>query len=411
MEREPGGRPSRTRVAVRWSVALVVVVALLGAGAAVSALTAAPAHAFDGWQHDGATDCASCHTGSGTPGDSSCTFCHGTTFKSVPGYNCWSCHVPGDVASIDSYKADCSQICHLFNRSGGGYNVDFSHGTDPHLGASGFGKTCLDCHSVSTNNTDADGSPHHSGVTMSAPTCAQCHDGTTASKEVNHDSVKPQCTACHTAMNIPPQPSTCNKCHARTTFGTRVCTSCHSPRSEGGLFTSEQVHNTKPSVGACTSCHKGLQKHAGKVTCTKCHTTATKFHHKKATSPGFPKCSKCHSKTHDGWHVPTSRCGSCHRGTNTAAGRAVQHSAKITRTVRCSNCHSLQVHASAFGSRLSCASCHGGSFHGAKPIPSSGTCLRCHGSARSHAVGFPCLFCHRSAVHNARPSAGGVIGR
>jgi hypothetical protein len=382
--------------------------ALLGAGAGVSALRAAPAHAFDGWQHDGATDCTPCHNTVTTPGDSSCQACHGSAFKPVPGFNCWSCHAPGQDTSAWQTSAGCSTTCHLWNPSTLAYDVTFTHGTTPHLGASGFGKTCTDCHGVSLSPVDPDGSPHHSGQTLAPPTCRDCHNGTIASKKANHDSVKPPCTACHTGMNIPPQPQTCNKCHAARTFGKRVCTSCHSPT---GIFKQEQVHNTHPTVGACTSCHKGLQKHAGRVACKTCHSKAKPFHHHVAKTPGFPKCTKCHAVTHSVWRIPASKCASCHKGKNAAARHAVQHSARITRSVTCTRCHNLQVHARAFTSSITCGTCHGSGFHGRKFIPSSSSCLRCHGSAAAHAVGFPCLICHASAVHNARPTAGGLIGR
>jgi hypothetical protein len=360
-------------------------VALACAGAAAGlALAAAPAHAWDGWQHSIATDCASCHIGS-SPANTWCTQCH-AGYKTVGSLTCWTCHAPGQDMAPYQTAAGCSSTCHLY--SGGGatdYTVPTSHGTTPHLGASRPGKSCTDCHSVSSSPIDPDGSPHHDGVAQKAPTCEQCHNGvyasaqqphdgltcqtchdntmdrpplsnaycqnchenpsdqtgatqivftgtlncydaschdtsvlhttspqmtktctdchaphyqglgtcttchsdvegyhhgtatptplvpctschngTLAPKVANHDSVKPQCTACHNGMDIPPQPSTCNRCHSSASYGGKKCTSCHSP---SGIFRQEQVHNTAPNAHQCTRCHTGYQKHAGAVAC------------------------------------------------------------------------------------------------------------------------------------------------
>ncbi len=382
---------------------LVAMLALLCAGAAVSALTAAPAHAFTTWEHDGATACSDCHaTG---PSDASCTACHGSDFKSVPGDTCWSCHQPGQDTSAWRTSAGCSSTCHLWNESQRAYSIEFSHGATPHLGAD-FAP-CTTCHGVSTGFSSPDGSPHHAGMTLTAPACQDCHNGTLASQKANHDSVKPACTSCHNGMDIPVQPATCNKCHAAKTYGTNTCTDCHSAT---GIFQRETVHTTSPAVGACTTCHTGLQKHAGRVACTTCHTKAKQFHHGVTRSPGFPACTKCHTMSHATWRIPATKCASCHRGTNAAAGNAIVHSRRVTHAaVACRRCHALQVHASGRGSGLTCGTCHGSAFHGRKIVPSSSSCVRCHGSATAHAVGLPCLLCHRSAVHNAFPTAGGLI--
>jgi hypothetical protein len=220
----------------------------------------------------------------------------------------------------------------------------------------------------------------------------------------NHDSVKPQCTACHTGMNIPPQPSTCQQCHSAKTYGGKTCTSCHSP---SGMFAAEQVHNTKPNAHVCTRCHVGYQKHAGQVACKTCHKKATKFHHKVVSSPGFRKCTSCHAKTHAGRAIAVSKCASCHKGNRPTSKPRAQHSVKIKKLMKCSACHRQRAHASAV-SRVTCKSCHGSVFHRRMPIPTSSVCYRCHPGARAHAVGYPCLVCHRGVEHNPRPSAGSV---
>ncbi len=502
---------------LRW----LAVVALACAGAAAGlALAAAPAHAFDLWQHDGASDCAFCHS-AGTPTNAVCTQCH-LSYKTISSLTCWACHAPGQDVSFYQTAAGCSSTCHLY--AGGGpadYTVPVSHGTTPHLGAD-FAP-CTACHSVSASATDPDGSPHHDGVPQGVPTCEDCHDGTFASakqphdglscqtchdnsmsrpalsnayclachenasdqtgatqivftgslncydaschgvdvlhttspqmtktctdchaphyqglgtcttchsdvegyhhgqahpiplddctachngtlapKKANHDGVTPTCTACHTGMDIPPQPATCTKCHSSATFGGKTCTSCHSP---GGIFKQEQVHNTAPNTDPCTRCHAGYQKHAGAVACRTCHANATKFHHKVVSSPGFKKCTSCHSKKHAGRSIAASKCSVCHKGNRPTSKPRAQHSVTVSKKRTCSACHRQRAHASAVSS-VTCTNCHGSVFHRRMPIPTSSVCYRCHASARSHAVGFPCTVCHPNLEHNPRPSAG-----
>jgi hypothetical protein len=384
----------RVRIARPLAVALLV----LCAGAAASMLAAAPAHAFPTWEHDGTSQCRPCHAGSG-PSNRSCQICHGTAFKVNPGYDCWTCHEPGSDTS--SYAADCSQTCHVWDATTGAYDVPFTHGTNPHDGADTA--PCTSCHGVSVSVTDPDSSPHHSGVTMQPPTCVQCHDGTIQPAVQNHDDVTPECTACHNGMDIPTQPAVCERCHKAKTYGTQVCTTCHSTTGELGL---ETVHTTTPTVPGCTTCHKGFQKHAGKVACTTCHTKVKTFHHGVTSTAGKKTCTACHSKTHNGWKIPASKCSSCHKGTAPKGSPVPQHSKKIKRSVSCRRCHSNQTHAT-----VSCTTCHGKGFHGRSIIPTSSTCLRCHSGAAAHAVGFFCTLCHPRAVHNAHPNAGSVAGR
>ena len=504
---------------------LVAVLALACAGAAAwLAFAAAPAQAFDAWEHGTAGSCASCHP---NPSDQTCANCH-TGFRVSPqplpngqATTCWSCHEPGqDMSSFTGGTVACAQTCHLFSSATNGYSVEFSHGFAPHLGANYA--PCSTCHETSVSWNDPGGSPHHDAVAQQAPNCQACHDGAFASLQVSHDGedctschrngmTKPAvsvsfclgchesaqhpeakqidytvttdctachglwsihsatpgasvadctschaahyqslgacttchsdpagyhhtgaaliplsqctvchdgtiasakvthdgllaCTSCHTGMNIPAAPATCTICHEAATFGTADCTTCHGP---AGIFGSDQIHNAGPNAHRCTQCHIGYQKHAGQVSCKTCHTTATAFHHAVTTSPGSKQCADCHKKTHAGRRLAATTCASCHRGTAPKADPAVQHSSTVKKLSRCSVCHStIQVHAKTRRSSMSCRSCHTGRFHRRMPVPTSSTCLKCHSSARSHAVGFPCLICHKSAVHDATPSAG-----
>ena len=221
--------------------------------------------------------------------------CH-AGFKSVPGTTCWTCHAPGqDTSTLSSPATACSQSCHLFDATTGAYDTAFTHGATPHLGASGFGKTCLDCHSTSTSVSAPGASPHHGGVTLSPPTCADCHNGTLASAQKSHDGVT--CESCHTSGTMTPAttPDACYACHAKATFGTKDCLTCHA----------SAVHTTKPAAPACTTCHQGFQKHAGKVACTTCHSNVPAFHHGtgKVTTR---TCRSCHAVKHAGKAVPAS---------------------------------------------------------------------------------------------------------
>jgi len=347
------------------------------------------------------------------PPDANCGACHytatgGVGVKPIPylghplkGFaNCTACHnEAGLVMTAPGHSglhaSDCL-ICHQENPALA--TMSAAPMRPEHMS----GQACTDCHGVSASITDPNGSPHHSGQTFAPPTCQDCHNGTLASKKANHDAVKPACTACHTGMNIPPQPATCNRCHSAATFGTRTCTSCHSP---SGIFKQEQVHNTAPNAHQCTKCHVGYQKHAGAVACTTCHSSVKKFHHKVVASPGFKQCTACHAKTHAGRRLSASKCAACHKGNRPTSKPRAQHSVSVNKLHTCSACHSQRAHASA-RARISCSTCHGSVFHRRLPIPTSSTCLRCHASARSHAVGFPCLICHTNVVHNASPTAG-----
>ena len=373
----------------------VAVLVLLCAAAAALTLSAAPAAAFDAWGHDGASTCASCHNGQPLTDATCTTFCHGSRYKSFPGRQCWSCHVPGeDTAPLSTPSTACSQDCHVWDPATVDYTIPFTHGALPHDGAAGYGRTCLDCHQTSVSIVDPDGSPHHSGQTTPPPTCEDCHNGVDAVAQVTHDGNP--CTSCHTGMNLPPVPATCTTCHAATTFGTQNCLACHAT----------QVHNLKPQAPACSDCHgSAYRQHAGKVACVTCHTGIAAFHHGQSTTSTTRNCRSCHAKKHAGKKVALSKCATCHRGTGTGPAAKAQHSTTVTKLQTCSACHSKRLHASALGSGItSCGACHKSKFHAAQRSPGNSVCLRCHGRAAWHSNGYGCTLCHRSVVHNARPA-------
>jgi hypothetical protein len=380
----------------RQAILAVAVLLLLCAGAvAALALCAAPASAFDGWTHDGASTCASCHSGQPLTDATCTTFCHGSRFKSFPGKQCWSCHVPGeDTTPLSTPSSACSQDCHLWNQAVRDYTIPYTHGPLPHDGAAGYGKTCLDCHQTSISIVDPGGSPHHSGVVTPPPTCEDCHNGVDAVAKQTHDGNP--CTSCHTGMNLPPVPATCNQCHPAKTFGTPNCLACHAA----------QVHNTDPQTPACSDCHgDGYKQHAGKVACLTCHTGIAAFHHGQSTTTTVQNCRACHPKRHAGKNVAQSTCATCHKGTGTGPAAKAQHSTTVTKSYVCSTCHSQKLHATALGSGItSCRQCHRGKFHAGQRSPGNNVCTACHGRAARHSNGYGCALCHRSAVHNARPA-------
>lgn len=268
-------------------------------------------------------------------------------------------------------------------------------------------------------------------------------------------------TGCVCHAQGTPTDASCTSCHAGfKSLGDNTCWSCHYPgqdtssmsstsadcaaachlQSQGPLYTKDFAHGTNPHLGSlpqclgchapsdgiaqpgvsphhnggspgmdpCSRCHK-QKKHAGKVDCQSCHTTANAFHTYDAKSPGFKQCTGCHSMRHAGRTISVKKCATCHKGTGNGAQKLAQHSTTVTKKLTCnqSGCHSKGLHASAFGSRLTCSSCHGRTFHGTRmPIPGNSTCLACHASAARHTNGFACSLCHGDAVHASRPHAG-----
>jgi hypothetical protein len=393
----------RTAMTGRRAV-LAALVAWAGA-ALLLAGVAAPAHAFGPWIHDsvpvgpGADACYFCH-GDGSADNGDCTsLCHGD-FKVTPSAtvsgrfatNCWSCHEPGsDTSSLSSPSAACSQDCHLYSPVFKAYIEPFSHGAEPHLGASPPYGECLDCHSTSVGISDPGSSPHHDGSDWQVPGCTDCHNGIIAGAQQSHDAA--ECEACHEGMDRPASPAACNQCHLATTFGTQDCLTCHA----------DQVHNTTPSVGTCTSCHtEGYRQHAGEVSCTTCHTNAPKSHHGTAAAVA-KTCRSCHAMKHAGSKVSGARCADCHKGSTPAFKPRAQHSTTVTKKYVCSGCHAKKLHASAAGASTTCRSCHKGKYHAAQATVKSSACLTCHPRASSHAGGLACVRCHKSVVHDRTP--------
>ncbi len=317
----------------RLTMSAAMVAILLAAIVLALSLSAAPASAFSEWQHDGAIGCASCHS-EGTPTDATCVKCH-TGYQSYPDETCWSCHYPGQdttpywttsptptasptgsptatpTPTPTETTSACSQECHLWNAAQKAYVVPFTHGANPHLGAT---VDCLDCHETSPGIADPGNSPHHSGQATGFADCGACH-----SSLQNH-AKKVACTKCHkTAANFhlytasSPGYKKCGSCHkmkhARKRISTSKCVKCHrgtSGRSAQhssrvtrkyacGACHKQKLHARRVSkkVKSCRTCHKGkyhaVQRTPLKGACTKCHRSAN--HH----ANGF-QCTLCHRR-------------------------------------------------------------------------------------------------------------------
>ena len=132
----PYPRDSR-RPEVRSSLILLLLTLVL---VATYAVAATPASAYEAWQHGGARestcDSSGCHRNQ-TPSNTACiqSGCH-SGFTVSGGQKCWDCHRPGSAPSVA-----CAGSCHLYRSGGegGAYDVAFTHGASPHLGASGYG--------------------------------------------------------------------------------------------------------------------------------------------------------------------------------------------------------------------------------------------------------------------------------
>jgi len=270
-----------------------------------------------------------------------------------------------------------------------------------HDGAAG-----CSCHDNGTPTDAACTSCHAGFVSYPDATCWTCHypgqDTSTLSTPGTACSQE-----CHLWNSIQKSYITPSTHGANPHLGSGSdCTACH-PASVSIFDPGSSPHHSGQATGFddCAACHSGYQKHANKVQCTKCHTTAEAFHLFTATSPGFKNCRACHAKRHAGRSVAQSKCATCHKGTGSGPAKTAQHAKSISKKYVCGSCHSQKLHASAVSKRVrNCRTCHRGKFHAAQRAPAKSICLNCHPSASRHDNGFRCTLCHRRAVHNRRPS-------
>ena len=411
-------RSARRRSASgRRVLPLLIVLVCAAAGAAVAA---APAHAFDEWIHGGIgslsesqqkakCNSSGCHT-DGTRTNASCvqSGCH-TGYTTSGGAPCWDCHEPGSAPSVD-----CAGTCHRFSGSGSdfSYSVSFSHGATPHLGASGYGKTCAGCHG---------GGAHHDAAAAAAPTCAQCHDGALAkSPPASHnDGGHTTCEAagCHVGMSVPAG-GDCKSCHVGnpSSGGPQITYSNDLTCADAGCHAKVKNHVGTPiASAACVTCHTAHYESLG--VCTKCHPSPETFHHGTAAAVPLAQCATCHdggiAKAPSAHQVYSTACATCHTGMDKPSGDcAACHVGKpstgasqitYTNDLACADagCHGkVRNHVGTLIDQAACTTCHEPPHYAAL-----GTCTKCHPDPKTFHHGTSraiplaqCATCHNGGI-------------
>jgi hypothetical protein len=426
-------RPSIPRTIFPLLVLIAMAVILIAA--------ATPAFAWDKWKHSSAQsegDCYSsgCHQEPVNPSNTACVGCH-KTFTTTGGEKCWQCHKPGASMTALQTASGCTSGCHMELGYRNNYGTDFTHGATPHLGASGYGKTCTDCHNVSLTS-GSNGSPHHNAAAGHQPTCTECHNGTLAKAlTAAHATRSANCASCHTGMSLPD----CAGCHVGngSSGGPQITYTNTLACGDAACHGKVANHSGTPiSSAACTTCHAEHYKALG--TCNKCHPSPQTFHHGTAKAVPLTDCAGCHNggiakapvghegrgtactSCHFGMNRPSGDCASCHAQaqgswpavvyTNDLAcgdalchGKVANHVGTPITAAGCSTCH--KAHYETLGT---CATCHSDpqSFHHgtAKATPLA-DCAGCHNgtlasSHGNHGTLTSCTPCHGAGMN--RPS-------
>lgn len=372
---------------------------------------AGPALGYESWRHAGAGEstCNSsgCHQDR-TPSNTACTTanCHGGLTTSGSQL-CWQCHEPGNAPTVD-----CAGTCHLYRANGDNpsYDVAFTHGASPHLGASGYGKTCVDCHQDGV---------HHDAAAATEPSCVDCHNGTLAKlpPASHNDGQHTDCASCHDGMSLP----SCAGCHVGnpSSGGPQITYTNSLGCDDAGCHGKIKNHvGTDISQAACTDCH--TEHYASLGTCTTCHKDPQSFHHGTATAIPLSQCVTCHDgsiaaapSNHTGFG---SECASCHTGMDLPSldDCAMCHVGKpgstapqvtYTGTLACadSGCHAkVKNHAGTPITKASCTTCHKAHYE------VLGTCTTCHDDSDGyhHGAARPiplndCAGCHDGVIASA----------
>jgi hypothetical protein len=457
------------------SVRLLPVLSLVLMLIALTVLALAPsALALSGFKHATAQSESACAAGchaDAAPTNATCTSCH-TGYKASGTQKCWDCHKPGQSMASAQLLAGCTTTCHVSTTTGDkpSYTTaTFTHSPTAHLGASGYGKTCVTCHSVSTSSTAPGTSPHHDAVNSAAPACAGCHNGAIASSPSGHSAYGADCTSCHTGMDRPS--GDCASCHTGRPGSTtpQIAYTNTLACADAGCHGKVTNHAGTPiSSAPCTTCHTA---HYGALgTCTKCHPDPATFHHGTATARPLADCAGCHNggiaaapaghsgygttctACHTGMDRPAGDCASCHVGnsggtmpqityTNTLAcadagchGKVTNHTGTPIASVACTTCHTAHYqtlgtcetchpqprtfHHGASTARplVECAGCHDGTIASAKAAHAGLSCTVCHSGMEKPAVPAVCSQCHLAkrvgtATCTACHSSTGMTGR
>jgi hypothetical protein len=424
-------RRTRHQSTTRTTSLLLILIALLFA----LLVAATPASAYEDWEHGGAKestcDSSGCHKDKPAT-NTACVGCH-SGYTTSAAQKCWDCHEPGAAPPVS-----CAGSCHLFQANGDNpaYPTAFSHGVTPHLGASGYGKTCVDCHGA--------GNVHHDAGSASAPACATCHKGTFAKQpSAAHATRSSDCASCHDGMSIPTLD--CSGCHVGnpSSGGPQVIYSNSPACGDAGCHGKVKNHvGTSISAAACTTCHAEHYKSLG--ACTKCHADPQSFHHGAAQATPLADCATCHNGSiaaapkghagygtacascHTGMNKPPSDCLACHDkaqggvpavvytndltcGNARCHSMVPKHSGTPIKNVACTTCHT--AHYEGLGS---CATCHTDPqrfHHGTAKATPLADCAGCHNGTLAsghgnHGTLKSCTPCHGAVMK--RPSVPGV---
>ncbi len=428
---------------------------------------AAPASAYEEWNHSTATGKRSCNSSGchdeSTSSNAAClaSGCHASLTTSG-GERCWRCHAPGQNTSTWQTASGCTSDCHLELGDKRSYATAFTHGTTPHLGASGYGKSCVDCHGV--------GTVHHDAAAGHQPTCAECHNGTTAKlpPASHNDGKHTSCATCHVGMSKPT--TDCAACHVGNpgSGGPQIAytndLACGDARCHGKVANHA---GTPISAAACITCH--TEHYATLGACTKCHTDPQSFHHATATARPLSDCAGCHNGTiaatppnhgsygtscatcHTGMNKPPSDCLACHDKAQGGVPAVVytndltcgdarchtmvpSHSGTPIKAVACTTCHTAHYeglgacatchahsqsfhHGTAKATPLvDCTACHDGTIAPAKQSHDGQSCAACHTGMATPPVPATCQNCHDPQIFGdvtctACHSTSGMIGK
>jgi nitrate/TMAO reductase-like tetraheme cytochrome c subunit len=271
--------------------------------------------------------CIDCHKGGNYTSTSAvCYTCHSQTYTSSTNPNhilagfpttCGLCHTlnPGwKPASIDHSRfplklghstpacADCHKSGNYSSTSIDCYTChqqDYTATTNPNHIASGFVKTCSNCHTLTPGWKPAAYNHITFPLTLghAGQACTDCHIGG------NYTTTSPDCYSCHQQNYT----ATTNPNHTAAGFPT-TCGTCHN--TNPGWKPASFNHTAFPltlghATPTCADCHKGNYTSTS-PDCFSCHVTdynnSTNPNHK--TLAFSTVCTQCHT-TNPGWKPAT----------------------------------------------------------------------------------------------------------
>lgn len=287
-----------------------------------------------------ATNCSSCHNGSGATGKpgthiptgaATCYACHGTTAWVPSKWNhtqvpvtaqCSSCH-SGGYPPADGRPAN--HIPYAAVPVTAAANCDGCHKGSTSTWANGrvhanyaITTGCASCHTGSYGG--AVGKPANATHATATGNCEGCHKSTTtwAGATFAHSPANAvgtgSCDGCHNGSTATGKPAG----HIPVPAGAARCDSCH--RSQSAWNASVTMNHTVVATATCTSCHGGAFTGAGATAkpanhipevqllngaamdCNACHTGTTswgalRMNHNNSPGNGAGWCKACHDRS------------------------------------------------------------------------------------------------------------------